>query len=745
VTERTTTKPSFAAAAIGVTATVSAVLAVSSVAWARDYEVELEIESLDDLYELYDSGDVEADSLEVLEALFERPLNLNRADRYLLYELPGVTYELADAIVAYRAEHGAFESLEGLLGVEGMTPRLLRSLSPFATVGGSSELPVDSTTDLRAEVELGSLWLEGFGRDSVGIDTLLERSRGPQSYLQMRTTGFGSLGAGALLTHRRRTDVQWDRRRGQMVSDGPGNALDIEGGYVYGGYGAWSVILGSYTVGFGERLTFDTTTKSEPHGWAENDMLSQYNSDGRIGGRSGQLGVAISMTDVETGFGWLDVTAFGSWTPNDLYQYDFNHGFDEWYGVNICDTDGDCPEGYTCGDDHMCRSSRIYDAADLEQPSYRYETIRDAYDEKLAGGNVTFEISERTRFGVTGYWGQTDFNIATSAQPTFSWSARMPRDRNEYGAMGANLRFGVGSVDVAAEYARTDLGGNAVFARAIYSPGSWGEITLSGRYYDAVFDNPHSRPRAQRDELHGLAGRNETGGRLEATIKPMSGLRLVTNLDMWANPWLPQFNDLGEVSYVAKSEMPLDLNVSQRITWGFTRDEDISLLLDYKNKDITNNGREEVYWLGDFCDEGENSNCGRGESRKVQVRLGTDRVPRSHFWVSYSAIWEDASKYDTEFDYQQRIKAHARVNVWPGGRVIASGGLWFHKRDPMLGSTDPVSDRGDAALDTFLELSQTIGDHFTVLGRYGVVHYQDERPERYAWFHLAKLALEARY
>jgi hypothetical protein len=40
---------------------------------------------------------------------------------------------------------------------------------------------------------------------------------------------------------------------------------------------------------------------------------------------------------------------------------------------------------------------------------------------------------------------------------------------------------------------------------------------------------------------------------------------------------------------------------------------------------------------------------------------------------------------------------------------------------------------------------QRLFDTWFLWGRYGVLYYRDLRPERYAWYHLAKLGVEARF
>ena len=238
-------------------AAIGAVLALARPARARDYEVQIRIESLEDLYELQNNGDLEEETVDILGALLQRPMDLNRADRYLLYDLPQVTYELADAIVARRAEKGAFASLEELADVPGMTPAILQAITPFLVITEAEKTEEAASPLVRGKAELGSIWRRGFDKDEALIDPITEReSAAPQSYLRLTTTGLSYLGAGALATYRRRMDAYWDYSRGALVSGGPSDEVDLDHVYLTGGSGLFSLVLGSYAVGFGERLVF---------------------------------------------------------------------------------------------------------------------------------------------------------------------------------------------------------------------------------------------------------------------------------------------------------------------------------------------------------------------------------------------------------------------------------------------------------------------------------------------------------
>ena len=62
------------------------------------------------------------------------PIDVNAATAAQLDELPGIGPSLAAAIIAYRAEHGPFATLDALEQVPGIGPSKLSRLRPHATV-----------------------------------------------------------------------------------------------------------------------------------------------------------------------------------------------------------------------------------------------------------------------------------------------------------------------------------------------------------------------------------------------------------------------------------------------------------------------------------------------------------------------------------------------------------------------------------------------------------------------------------
>src|SRR5579875_465383 len=76
-------------------------------------------------------------------ALLSPSVDLNRADRVQLMQLPGVGENLARRIEAYRTEHQGFRSVEELRQVSGIGPKVLEKLRPHVYV----EMPPSDEED----------------------------------------------------------------------------------------------------------------------------------------------------------------------------------------------------------------------------------------------------------------------------------------------------------------------------------------------------------------------------------------------------------------------------------------------------------------------------------------------------------------------------------------------------------------------------------------------------------------------
>ncbi len=63
-------------------------------------------------------------------------IDINAASADELETLPGIGPALAERIVAYRTEHGPFQSVDELARVRGISPRMVDELRDLVTVGG---------------------------------------------------------------------------------------------------------------------------------------------------------------------------------------------------------------------------------------------------------------------------------------------------------------------------------------------------------------------------------------------------------------------------------------------------------------------------------------------------------------------------------------------------------------------------------------------------------------------------------
>ena len=77
------------------------------------------------------SAPVQSDSSGADGLLEGEIINLNTATRSDLMRLPDIGPSRADAILAYRQEHGLFQTVDDLLNVHGIGPGTLEALRPY--------------------------------------------------------------------------------------------------------------------------------------------------------------------------------------------------------------------------------------------------------------------------------------------------------------------------------------------------------------------------------------------------------------------------------------------------------------------------------------------------------------------------------------------------------------------------------------------------------------------------------------
>jgi len=62
---------------------------------------------------------------------FPKNVDINRADKELLMQLPGIGPKIADAILKYRKVNGKFKNVNDLIEVKGIGEKTLAKLKPF--------------------------------------------------------------------------------------------------------------------------------------------------------------------------------------------------------------------------------------------------------------------------------------------------------------------------------------------------------------------------------------------------------------------------------------------------------------------------------------------------------------------------------------------------------------------------------------------------------------------------------------
>ncbi len=69
-----------------------------------------------------------------------KKVNINQASAKELANLPRIGAKVAERIVAYRQEHGAFAKVEDLMEVKGIGEKLFTSLKPYLALSGPTSL-----------------------------------------------------------------------------------------------------------------------------------------------------------------------------------------------------------------------------------------------------------------------------------------------------------------------------------------------------------------------------------------------------------------------------------------------------------------------------------------------------------------------------------------------------------------------------------------------------------------------------
>ena len=503
---------------------------------AVQYEVFIDIETEEDLYDLLVTEQISESSFNALLLLYQTRVELNRASRQGLYLLPNLDYGHVDRILAYRREVGVIHGLGDLVAAGVLESELVSSMQAFVIVRVPDAPKPRANGFLRVQ-----------GRWSGRHDRLP-----PASAVQARVKALHNLdiGVAGTLTRNGLHRARWDPNRAALSAEAERVRFDVPKLYIEWEDDEWEIVGGTYRIGFGQRLTFDVTDQVTPNGFFGDYELRRDNELGLACRRSaGELqvspcpsdrvtrvtpdyawtnrlaGIAVGLKALPLGQGWLQAYAWGSYQVHRIAQI-------EIFDAGACDD----PRR---DEDPACGAPPVYvRTGDPTAPASAaaFATLPAMYAEGLAGVNTSYFWNDRAHVGLTGY-GSVPKWLVRGVELGFQEFSRKPFG-GPFGALGVDAAFGFRAQDFFAEVARSfdsQLGGGGGYGLVLRSvttlPGI--EVDVSARYYGTKYVNPYARPVSAPDELDGLRARDEAGLRLRATTQLGQRVGLRTAVDGW--------------------------------------------------------------------------------------------------------------------------------------------------------------------------------------------------------------------
>lgn len=569
-----------AAAAIGLGA-----FGAAPSAWAIEYEVFVDIDDFDDLLDLYNTEQVGEDTFNTLTELLRNGINLDTASRETLYSLPNLSYAEVDNILAYRDEAGQIGDPANLVVANALSRRKLAAIAPFLLVPQPGDGPIGVNGFVRYEV----LYAPG---DTVAPPMFLAA--------RVQTLNHLTVGAAADLQRSRVHDVSYDPARDALSAEAPRPRPRMRKYFAQWDTESWGIIAGTYRIGFGQRLVFDSTDRYTPNGFVLDDTVGRSYDLTRVCSESsgefdelqcdynqrmapdyvvrpGQQGVAVGAKRLKLPKGHIQAYAWASYQPRSLYQY------------KVRDLSR-CPDPISPASEDDCSAPSVShrDTPPLDpQSQYRNETLPDMYADTLGGGNISYFYNRRTHVGITGY-GAKPVWLVTDADLDFQAWDRTPYG-GPFGAVGADTAWGRRYADVFVEVARSfdsmatqseeGGGGFAGIVRNTYTFDDH-ELELSARYYETAYANPFAGPISAPDVYGGLRARDEAGGRIRYNGFLWDRLQMRSTIDVWTtlDPGV-----LGSITPKGRFRLRGDVQATKSVRPG--------LWLEYARRDLRGDDR----------------------------------------------------------------------------------------------------------------------------------------------------------
>lgn len=222
---------------------------VSTPTWAAIYENAVAVDDEETLFDLQQRQDVSTATVETLLELMREGVDINLATREQLSDVPGLQLQDVEAILTHRHAHGPFNSLEQLVEAQLLSSEQLQQLRPFLKLSSAGDFLI------RGRARLVSRFT---ATDNVA----------PPVLLSARLAGPAQLSAGVMLATTRllASPPHYDATRDALQVQGIHYSVHLPRFFVQWAPGKAKILLGTYTVGFAERLTLDTSRRVTPNG-----------------------------------------------------------------------------------------------------------------------------------------------------------------------------------------------------------------------------------------------------------------------------------------------------------------------------------------------------------------------------------------------------------------------------------------------------------------------------------------------
>jgi hypothetical protein len=677
---------------------------------AEPYELESFIDDEAGLRALYEDGTRSEEDFETLRELLRTGVDLGTATREALYALPGLTWAQVDALLAYRARVAGPVVPEKLVEAGVLTAEQLHRLRPFLAGEERGE------RDLSGRLRLLSAY--------AAADALV-----PPVLLQARLDGpLGFRGGGvAMLTRRRLGPVRYDSRRRVLTAGLPGVAPHLPKLHVTWEGEHASVLVGTYRLGFGQRLTLDTTGRPAPEGFVPDEgflspgdperrcvlsgtgACTAEGAQGRVtpdfGATEGFRGVVGTVRGQVEGVA-LSLTGFGSHQSRDVFQY-------ELFDRKACQD----PRSNR----RECRAPDVLAVPPGSQvpgaARFVSRTLPDVFHELAGGGHVSVGLSPRAKLGVTA-WGAWPVWAVEGVGLDFQEHSRYPQGGG-FGALGVDAAWGAGPVDLFFEGARS--GGLGAVQRTVVGDRRR-ELELTLRYYGRDFANPYSRAVSSPDELEGLRASNETGARLRYLHRTEEGSwRLAGQVDVWTQP--PGSEASG----------PVHLRTSARVDYAGVPELQPSVWVEHRNKDLGRNGPGLCFEGNDGTLPGGGPAPCAGEQYRLAGRVRLEATEHLTLAVQYQHTLSGSRRHVGGFQQDGRAVLDVLFQPLPELRL--------HGRASWRDEDLSESTRLTQALRTSLEVAWTGLPELSARARYELALDLKAEPPQ----HLFRLELESRF